>query len=518
MLISKKHKKIIINSRHPERITMVIPTAKTFDYKGQTLVAVPHELDAVRVLRNIGYDAPSPIAHYYEWAGRYGPFAHQQTTAEFLTLNARAFVLNQIGTGKTLSVLWALDYLRNAGQCRKIVIVSPLSTLERVWADELFKHFPHLDFTVLHGTADKRRKLLALDVDVYIINHDGVKVLQKELAAREDIDAVIVDELAEFRNASTDRWKSLHAVCKDRKWVWGMTGSPTPKGPTDAWSQCRLISPDRVPKYYSRFRDLVMRQVTTFKWSARPESARIVKEAMQPAILFTRDECLDLPPCTFSTRHVEMGDEQKSAYKDMMNKLKIEFNGGEVTAVNEAVKAMKLVQIACGVAYGQDGEHIIFPAEERIKAVKEIVEQAEGKVIVYVPLTGGLQRIAAELADAGYKTAIVHGETPKRERDTIFSAFQDEHNPLRILIAHPQCMSHGLTLTSASVIIWYIPTNNFAVYEQACGRIVRQGQTRSQHIIHLEGSPVEQRLYTRLEQRGTSQGILLDLIKQEQEV
>jgi SNF2 family DNA or RNA helicase len=213
-----------------------------------------------------------------------------------------------------------------------------------------------------------------------------------------------------------------------------------------------------------------------------------------------------------------MGDEQKSAYKDMMNKLKIEFNGGEVTAVNEAVKAMKLVQIACGVAYGQDGEHIIFPAEERIKAVKEIVEQAEGKVIVYVPLTGGLQRIAAELADAGYKTAIVHGETPKRERDTIFSAFQDEHNPLRILIAHPQCMSHGLTLTSASVIIWYIPTNNFAVYEQACGRIVRQGQTRSQHIIHLEGSPVEQRLYTRLEQRGTSQGILLDLIKQEQEV
>lgn len=516
MLISKKHKKVVFNSRHPERITTVIPTAKTMTYKGRKLVAVPHRLDETKVLRNIGYSVPSPVAYYYAWSGRYEPFAHQRTTVEFLTLNTRAFVLNQIGTGKSLSVLWAYDYLRSIGQANKMVIVSPLSTLERVWADELFRHFPHLSYAVLHGTADKRRKMLAQDVDIYIINHDGVKVLLDDLTARQDINVVVVDELAEYRNQKTDRWSALQHVATGRQWVWGLTGSPTPKAPTDAWAQVRLISPDRVPRYFTKFRDMVMRQINTFKWIPRPEAAHLVKEAMQPAILFKREECIDLPPCTFSTRHVEMSPEQNKAYKDMLNRLRMEYEGGEVTAVNEAVKAMKLIQIACGVAYATDGENVILPATERINAVKEVVEEADGKVIVYVPLTGGLNRIAEELRSEGYEVGVVHGETPKGERDTIFSTFQNS-NDMKVLVAHPKCMAHGLTLTAANVIIWYIPTNDFAIYEQACGRIVRPGQKRHQHIIHLEGSNIERKMYDRLEHKGNAQGVLLDLIKQDME-
>jgi SNF2 family DNA or RNA helicase len=517
MLISKKHRKIIFNSRHPERIMTVIPTAKTLVYRGQRLVAVPHNVEETRVLRNIGYDVPSPISYYYEWAGRYSPFVHQRVTSEFLTMHSRAFVLNQIGTGKTMSTLWALDYLMTAKLCRKALIVSPLSTLERVWADEIFRHFPNRTYAVLHGSKQRRVQLLAQDVDFFIINHDGLKVIQEELLGKMEIDAVVVDELAEFRNASTDRWKSLHAVTSGRQWVWGLTGSPTPKAPTDAWAQCRLIAPDKVPKYFGKFRDQVMRQINTFKWIPRNEAAHIVKEAMQPAILYKREECLDLPPCTFSTRKVELSTEQKKAYKDMLEKLRLEYQGGEVTAINEAVKAMKLVQVACGVAYATDGEHVVIPSEERIKAVLEIVEEADGKVIVYVPLTGGLQLIAKELEQAGYRVGVVHGETPKSERDRIFSEFQDSDDGLEVLVAHPKCMSHGLTLTRANVIVWYIPTNDFAVYEQACGRIVRQGQTRHQHIIHLEGSNIEQKMYNRLEHRGAMQGVLLDLIKKEME-
>ena len=514
MLISKKHRKLIFNSRHPERITTVIPTAKPLTYKGRQLVAVPHRLDETKVLRNIGYHVPSPVAFYYAWSGRYEPFVHQKTTVEFLTLNTRAFVLNQIGTGKSLSVLWAYDYLRSVGQAHKMVIVSPLSTLERVWADELFRHFPHLTFAVLHGAAAKRKKLLAQDVDVYIINHDGVKVVLDELKARGDVDTVVIDELAEFRNQRTERWKGLHEVVLGRKWVWGLTGSPTPKAPTDAWAQVRLISPDRVSKYFTKFRDTVMRQINTFKWAPRAEAAHIVKEAMQPAILFKRDECIDLPPCTFSTRQVEMSPEQQKAYKDMLNRLRMEYAGGEVTAVNEAVKAMKLIQIACGVAYTTDGENVILPSPERVNAVKEIVQEADGKVIVYVPLTGGLNRIAEELRDEGYEVGMVHGETPKAERDQIFSTFQNTKD-MQVLVAHPKCMAHGLTLTAANVIVWYIPTNDFSIYEQACGRIVRPGQKRHQHIIHLEGSNIERRMYDRLENKGNAQGVLLDLIKKD---
>lgn len=468
------------------------------------------------MLRNIGYQAPSPIAHYYDWSGRYRPFNHQQLTAEFLTLNPRAFVLNQIGTGKTLSVLWALDYLIGVGAVRKVLIVSPLSTLERVWGDEIFRNFTHLNAVVLYGSADRRRKMLALDANIYIVNHDGVKVLHKELAARDDIDVVVVDELAEYRNASTDRWTVLNSVTKDRAWVWGLTGSPMPKAPTDVWAQCRLLAPDRVPKYFGRFRDLVMRQVTTYKWEPRPEFKRVVYDAMQPAIIFTREECLDLPPCTFSTRTVQLSPEQNAAYRDMLTKLKSEFEGGQITAVNDAVKAMKLVQIACGVAYDAEGNDVIFPSESRVNEAKDIVEQAEGKVILYVPLTGGLELIAGELRKAGHRVGVVHGQTPKAERDHIFAEFQNPTGEFDVLVAHPRCMSHGLTLTSASVIIWYIPTNDFAVYEQACGRIVRQGQKRHQHIIHLEGSAVERRMYANLVQRDQRQGVLLDLFHEEQ--
>lgn len=516
MLISKRHKKVVLHSRHPERITTVIPTAKVLPYRGKRLVAVPHRLDETKVLRNIGYPVPSPVAYYYAWSGRYAPFAHQRTTVEFLTLNTRAFVLNQIGTGKSLSVLWAYDYLRSVGKSAKMIIASPLSTLDRVWADELFRHFPHLSYTVLHGSADKRRKLLAQDVDVYIINHDGVKVLLDDLIARTDIDTVVVDELAEYRNQKTDRWQALHGLVTGRRWVWGLTGSPTPRAPTDAWAQVRLISPDRVPRYFTKFRDMVMRQINTFKWIPRAEAAHLVKEAMQPAILFKREECIDLPPCTFSTRRVEMSAEQHKAYREMVNRLRMEYEGGEVTAVNEAVKAMKLIQIACGVAYSNNGNNVILPAPERINAVKEVVEEADGKVIVYVPLTGGLHRIAEELRADGYEVGVVHGETPKSERDVIFSTFQNS-NDMKVLVAHPKCMAHGLTLTAANVIVWYIPTNDFAIYEQACGRIVRPGQRRHQHIIHLEGSNIEQKMYDRLEHKGNAQGVLLDLIKQDME-
>lgn len=517
MLVSRKHRRVIIHSRHPERITTVIPTAKVVVYKGRRLVAVPHRQDETKVLRNIGYNVPAPISYYYEWSGRYKPFAHQRVTSEFLTLNSRAFVLNQIGTGKTLSVLWAIDYLKAAGLMRKVLIVSPLSTLERVWGDEIFRNFPHLNYVVLHGSAERRRKLLAQDVDIYIINHDGLKVLEDDLLARTDIDAVVIDELAEYRNAGADRWKVLHRVLAGRNWVWGLTGSPTPKAPTDSWAQVRLIAPDKVPKYFGKFRDMVMRQLGQFKWIPRAEAAHVVKEAMQPSILFKREECLDLPPVTYSTRHVEMSPQQRTAYKDMLARLRVEYEGGEVMAVNEAVKAMKLLQIACGVAYATDGTNMILPTPERIRAVKEIVEEADGKVIVYVPLTGGLNRIAEELRTEGYQVGVVHGETPKGERDQIFGSFQSSDDGLEVLVAHPKCMAHGLTLTRANVIIWYIPTVDYSVYEQACGRIVRQGQTRHQHIIHLEGSAIEERIYGKLQHKGEMQGVLLELIRQEME-
>jgi len=348
MLILKKKKAVVFKLRNPQRITTVVPTAKCVAKPDHTIVVVPHRPDETRVLRNLGFNVPDPMPLHYDWPkanGRFDPFQAQRATASFLTMHSRAFCLNSMGTGKTNAALWAYDYLRRVKQANKVLVVCPLSTMERTWADAVFSTFPHLDFAVLHGTRDKRLKLLASDVHVYIINIDGVATIAQELAKRPDIDLVIIDELALARNQSTTRWKMLDTICNKQfsRRVWGMTGSPTPNSPTDAWAQCKLVTPDNpaVPKYFGRFRDMVMRQLTQFKWVPRPEANEVIHKMMQPAIRFSLDDCVDLPPQMFLTRDVEMTKEQTKAYKDMLDKLSVEMAQGQILAVNEAVKANK---------------------------------------------------------------------------------------------------------------------------------------------------------------------------------
>jgi len=514
MLIHKPTRKIVLNLSDPERVTTVIPTAKPFLFRGKTLVAVPHRQDETKVLRNLGFDVPAPIEHYYEWSGQYAPFKAQLATSSFLTQHPRAFVLNDMGTGKTLATLWAFDYLRSIGKAKKMLIVSPLSTLERTWADEVFMHFPHLTVAVLYGTKDRRLKMLNEDVDIYLINHDGIKTIEAELVDKKEIDTVVVDEVASFRNASTSRWKSLRKICDGRQRLWGLTGTPIPNLPTDAWAQCRLISPDRVPPYFGKFRDSVMKQLGQFKWVPRDNATEIVADAMQPAIRFSRDECVDLPPCLYQDRSVPMTPEQAKAYKQMLSQLKMEFSNQEVVAVNEAVKMQKLIQIACGLVYDSQGNDVILPNDNRIGVVKEVIEEAGTKVIVFVPFKGVLHHVADQLRKefGEDKVAELSGETPKAARDDIFFRFQ-KGKDLKVLVAQPAAMSHGLTLTAASVVVWYAPVTSNEVYQQANARITRPGQKHNQLIVNVESSDVERRVYKRLQTKQSMQGLLLETVK-----
>ena len=513
--ILQDKKAVIFKLKHPERITTVIPTAKIVKHKGDTLVAVPHRPDEVKVLRNLGFDVPDPMSYYYGWPGRFKPFEAQVETANFLTMNNRSFCLNSMGLGKTVTALWAYDYLLQTKQINNVLVVCPLSTMERTWADEIFKTFPHLDFTVLYGSSARRKKLLKQKSHIYIINTDGLKIIEKELAERADIDLLIVDEIAMFRNGSTDRWKTLNTIANKQvvRKVWGLTGMPTPNLPTDAWAQCRVVTPanEDVPKYFGKFRDMTMTQLNQFKWEIKPNANEVVARCMQPAIRFALDDCVDLPEQIFINRDAEMSPEQKRAYKDMLSKLATEYAGGQILAVNEAVKANKLVQIACGVAYGHGGEQVILPAPNRIEVLKELIEESEGKVIVFVPLTGVLEHLATELVKY-WSVEVVHGETKKTDRDRIFSEFQTSPHP-HILIANPATMSHGLTLTTATNIIWYAPIHSNDIYSQANARVRRPGQKRTTVIAHIAASEIERRIYARLKDKQKMQGILLDLMK-----
>lgn len=510
MLVHSKTQKLVLNLQDPERVTTLIPEARILPYKGRDLVVVPHNLHNTRILRDVGFPAPSPIEHYYNWSGQYAPFYAQKVTAGFLTLEKKSFVLNDLGSGKTLSCLWAFDYLRQQGLARKLLIVSPLSTLERTWADEVFMHFPHLTVGVLHGSKDKRAKLLANEFDVYLINHDGVKTIRDELVAS-DIDTVVIDEVATFRNSSAARWKALNAICKGRERIWGLTGTPTPNEPTDAWAQVKLINPDKVPKYFGAFRDTVMRKVGHFKWVPRDNAVDLVAEAMRPSVRFRREECIDLPPCMYQHRQVPLSAEQAKAYKEMRQKLAFEMEQGQVIAVNEAVKLSKLLQICCGSVYTGSGDFVSLDVTSRINELVDIIEQAGSKVLVFVPFTAALNHIAAKLRER-WEVGVIHGATTKTERDNVLHAFQKGRD-MRVLVANPSTLSHGLSLTAANTIVWFGPPQSAEQYEQANARVTRPGQKLTQFIVHIEGTDVERKVYERLRGKRALQGLLLDVLK-----
>jgi len=507
---------IVIEADHPEHLLAMVPSAFVLE---PGLVGMPHDVDTAARLTRMGVLVSSPIQHYYQFphdATIYKKiFEHQLITAGFLCNNPHAYCLNSIGTMKTITALWAADYLMSQGIIRRALIVAPRETLERAWGDTLFVHLTHRSFAVLSGAAARRKNLLAQPHDFYIVNPDGLPVIQKELAKRDDLDLYIIDELADFRN-KTDNWKALEALIYPDKrppvpWVWGMTGTPRPQAATDPYHQCRLVTPTTVPKYASMFRALTMSHESTYIWIERPEAQKIIHECMRPAIRYTRDECLDLPGEIHTTYDVVLSAEQTKHYKEIMRDLFTEIQGGKINAVNEGVKRSKLLQIACGVVYDSKGVPHEIDAGSRVEVLLSTIEHINEKVIVFVPFTEVTNTLIKAISKH-WSAAVVYGDVPAKERDQIFADFQQKDDP-SVLVAHPGCMSRGLTLTEASTIIWYAPVDSNYTYEQANGRITRQGQKYVANIIHLAGSAIERKMYKRLELRQKMQGALLDMVK-----
>ena len=192
----------------------------------------------------------------------------------------------------------------------------------------------------------------------------------------------------------------------------------------------------------------------------------------------------------------------------------IDRDGAIVTAVNEGVLQSKLLQVALGYIYNDEKGVLRLNNETRFDAIREAVMNTTRKCIVFVPFLHALEGIAEYLQKHGVDLAVVHGQTPVGARNKIFQKFQHEQD-LRVLVAHPACMSHGLTLTAANTIVWAGPTNNFETYEQANARIPRPGQTSKTLIVHIVGAPVERLAYARLRDRATFQGLLLQMFREQ---
>lgn len=498
------------------KLKAIFPNLRYSLTAGQQVCAVPLSLESARLLRNMGIEAPSPIRTEYDWPIRpdWKVGYWQMDTAEFFTLNKRAHCHNAMRTRKTFSTLWALDYLQKKGAINKALIVAPISSLELAWADTLFINFPRKKYAVLHAAAGKRKELLAQDKDVYIVNHHGVEIILDELVARPDIDCVVIDEVHEYFNSKTSKFKALNKFINGRgvdSWVWGLTGTPTPEGrPTDAFGQAKLVRPEAYKGSYTAFKNETMQQFGPFRWVSRKGAEDIVHRVLSPSIRFTRAVVTDMQP-TVIERHAELSAQQKKHLNELLKQAATEIDGTTITAVNAAVLIQKVTQASAGVVYGPNGEFCEMDFGPRMDVLRELIAGNDEKCLVFVPFTGALEAVARELRKH-WSVAIVNGDTPAGRRNEIFRNFQSSKDP-HIIVAHPQTMSYSLNLCAASLLVHYAPTPSGKIFQQANARIDGDNQKVKQDIALISATQTERRIYQALLGKGKFQDIVTDLLR-----
>lgn len=498
---------LLLRMRDPQKITATIPNSK---YLGDGRVLVKWGVEEARVLKNLNVkNVPSPILGRYEWGGRYEPFDHQRTTASFLTMNRRAFCFNEQGTGKTGSAIWASDFLLKEGIVNRVLIICPLSIMDSAWRADLFNFAMHRTVDIAYGPPKKRRDIIASNAEYVIINYDGVEIVRDEIA-NGGFDLIIVDEATHYKNAQSKRWKVLNSLLTPDTWLWMMTGTPAAQSPVDAFGLARLVNPTAVPRFFGAFREMVMYKVTQFKWAPKPHAIDIVYNALQPAIRFTKDECLDLPEMTYIKRKVELTRQQMKYYKELKDQMVSVAAGEQITAANAAVNMNKLLQISCGAAYTDTGETVHFDIKNRYKVLREVIDESSQKILVFVPFRHAIDLLAEKLTKDGVTNAIIRGDVSPSKRTEIFKQFQETDTP-RVLIIQPQAAAHGVTLTAANTIVWWGPVSSLETYAQANARVHRSGQRHPCTVVQLQGSAVEQRIYSLLDNRIDVHSKIVDL-------
>lgn len=501
---------LLLKVRDPDRITTVIPKSKVIEDDGVTAsVLVNWGLEETIVLKNLKITAPSPINGSYKWPGLFKPFDHQKITSSFLTLHRRSFCFNEQGTGKTASVIWAADYLMTQGFIKRVLVICPLSIMDSAWRNDLFKFAMHRRVDVAYGKPEKRREIIAGDAEFVVINYDGVEIVS-EAIANGGFDLIVIDEANAYKNPQTKRWKILNKLLTPSTWLWMLTGTPASQSPEDAYGLAKLVNPDGVPRFFGGFRDQVMNKVTQFKWVPKPDANSTVHRALQPAIRYTKEQCLDLPEMTYVMRDVPLSAQQEKYYELLRKQLIVQAAGEEITTVNAAANLNKLLQLSGGAVYSDTGEVVQFDASNRLAVLREVVEESSHKVLVFVPYRHAIEVVAEDLKKHGYATATIHGGVPAGKRSEIFERFQTTDSP-QVLVIQPQAASHGVTLHAANTIVYWSPVMSVETYLQCNARVHRAGQKNPTTVIHLQGSGVEKRMYAMLNNKVDIHHKIIDL-------
>lgn len=523
---------LLIRTKMAKLVAMSVPRSAIAEYDengNPSAVLVRWELEQMQKCADIGVTVLSPMIRDYEFTGRYKPYVHQLKICSFLTTNKRALCFADMGTGKSLAVVHCIKYLLSIGEIKRALIIAPLSTLTRTWVDEFFNVDPSITVTKLHGPKAKRVELAANGAQVHVINYEGISVIHNEIKAN-NYDCVVIDEVTSYSNHESKRWKEAYNLFKDTKYVWGLTGTPILRGVIAAYGQAALVVPHNVKfRSFWEFRNSVQRKINDFLWVDRPEAHDIAFSMLRPAISIKKKDCIDLPSMVHVYREVELDKGQKAFYVKLKEESLVKDEMMQVTAVNAAVLAGKLIQVATGCIYDDDGRALEFDVSGRINETMDFIQKArneasiadKGKTIVFAPFKHTAALIRKKLSEAKIvvdgkerkiKAEIIDGDVSAKRRDDIFGRFKED-NSLDVIVAIPQTMSHGLTLTNASCIVWFGPCTSAETYAQSCNRIDRPGQTESMTIVHLYSTPAEWKLYSNLRENKKSENYLLTFYK-----
>ena len=415
----------------------------------------------------------------------------------------------------TSAAIWAADYLMNQGIIKKALIICPLSIMYSAWQADIMKTAIHRTCGVAHGSSAKRKKVIDENYDFTVINYDGTGIVLQELQQAK-FDLIIVDEANAYKSPNTKRWKILAKLVEPTTWLWMMTGTPAAQSPVDAFGLAKLITPIRVPKFSTAWRDRVMVQITKFKWVPKQDSTDQVFRALQPAIRYTKKECLDLPDVVYQTRDVPLTPQVQKFYNELKKQLLIEAAGEQITAVNAAASLNKLLQISAGAVYTDKHDVVQFDISPRLSALKEVLEETTNKVVVFVPFLHAIDIVGEFLTKEGITNEVIQGSVSARQRSDIINRFQTATDP-RVLIIQPQSAAHGITLTAADTVVFWSPVMSVETYLQCIARIERVGQVNKMSVVHLRGSEVEKKMYAMLQGKVNHHQKLVDLYKQELE-
>lgn len=459
-------------------------------------------------------------------------FKHQILSVKFMDTRERVLDSSDPGTGKTRVQieLFAARRKRGGGAA---LIIAPKSLLRSAWEDDFQKFAPGVRTIV--APADKRDKAFSEDADVYITNTDAAKWLAEQPAKFfKRFDTLIIDELSNFKHRTSQRSKAINKIKKHFKYRYGLTGTPNANSITDIWHQVFILDDGRrLGTSFVQFRNAVCQpqqigpMPNMVKWEDKPGAELAVGHLLADMVVRHKfEECIDIPANHLYSVPYHMSPKQAKAYQQMEKAAIAMLDSGRVvSAVNAAGVMTKLLQIASGASYSDEGTgntNLQAAAADalgytpidsgRYELVGDLVEQRQHSV-VFFNWTHQRDLLIKEFEQRGITYVVIDGNTTDKARKEAVDHFQAGF--YRVLLAHPQSAAHGLTLTKGTATIWASPTYNLEHFLQGNRRIYRAGQTqKTETIVVLAPGTVEDKVFQKLKDKDVRQTSMLELLKE----